>query len=334
MKVNPKIDELLNSFIDGQLTPRQQTELHRMIAHDLQIGQRLRHLQKCKLLLSSLPFAEAPAGMLERITTTLERKTLPIEPLSPFEQRAGKRHLVVRKVLAAAAIIGLVAVLAAVIYSIVSPQTTPEPRIVATHGQPSTSQPVESILPAMAAEFNGRIELKTNAFIEVDASINRVIADNDLLNCIGLRRQTDTSEYVLACSPRGLALLLADLENIWARLDSAALFVQTREFGNPVVVNAITAQQILEIASQSSLDRSIEVAKDFALLNNMVELLPGREVLTAVNDRTLDLTRHGWALGIPKPVLTGWPKIIKMSTTQSTFVPAKVNLVITVVAGK
>ena len=52
------IDELLNSFIDGELPQRQQVELRRLMAHDPQIIKRLRELQKCKILLGSLPFAK------------------------------------------------------------------------------------------------------------------------------------------------------------------------------------------------------------------------------------------------------------------------------------
>jgi hypothetical protein len=330
MKVNPKIDELLNSFIDGELNPRQQTEVHRLISHDPQIGQRLRQLQKCKMLLASLPCAKAPAGMLENIKASLERKALPLEPLSPLEQQAGRRHLMIRKVLAVAAMVGLVAILATVIYTIITPRVAPEPRVVATGNMPRTVEPVKSTTAAMAAEFNARLELKTGVFIEVDASINRAIADNDLLDCIALAREPDSSEYVLACSRKGLSLLLADLESIWARLDSASLLVQTREFGRPVAVNAVTPQQIGEIAGQDTFERSVEVAKDFALLNNMAELLPGKEVLTAINDR---VSAFVITPGIPKPVLTGWPKTIKESTGQLES-KAKVNLAITVIAGK
>jgi hypothetical protein len=330
MKVNPKIDELLNSFIDGELTPRQQTEVHRLIAHDPQVGQRLRQLQKCKMLLASLPFTEAPAGMLENIKASLERKALPLEPLSPLEQQTGRRHLLIRKVLAVAAMVGLVAVLAAVVYTIITPRVAPEPRIIATHNLPGTVEPVKSASAALAAEFNGRLEFKTSAFIEVDASINRAIADNDLLNCTALTREPDSSEYVLVCSRKGLGLLLADLESIWTRLDSATLLVQTKEFGRPVAVNAVTPQQISEIAGQDSFERSIEVAKDFAILNSMTEFFPGKEVLTAISDRT---SAFVISPGIPKPVLTGWPKTIKESTSHPES-SAKVNLAITVIAGK
>jgi negative regulator of sigma E activity len=332
MKVNPEIDELLNSFIDGELPPRQQTEIQRLIAHDPQVRQRLRQLQKCKMLLASLPFAEAPAGMLENIKAALEREALPYGPPSPLEESAGQRHLFVRKVLAVAAMVGLVAVLATVIYTIIAPRpTTLEHRIVATRSLPAAVEPVKSTLTAVAVEFNGRLELKTSSFIEVDASINRAIANNDLLNCISLTRESNASEYVLACSRKGLGLLVADLEGIWSRLDSAELVVQTKEFGRPVAINAVTPQQIGEIAGQDNFERSVEVARDFAVLNNIVENLPGKEVLTAINDRSSAFVTTP---GIPKPVLTGWPKTIKESAHRPAVGGAKVNLAITVIAGK
>jgi hypothetical protein len=332
MKVDPKIDELLSSFIDGELTPRQQTEVRRLIAHDPQINRRLRQLQKCKMLVGSLPFAKAPARMLEDIKAALEKRTSLSEPLSPLEEQMGQRHLLIRKVLAAAAIVGLVAILASVIYTILAPQATPEHPIIATHTPPAIIEPVKSTPTRLwQAQFNGRLELQTGTFIEVDASINRAIADNDFLDCTSLTRQPDSSEYLLTCSPKGLNLLLADLEGIWARLDSAKLLVQTKEFGRPVAVNAVTPQQIGEIAGQDSLEKSIEVAKDFDILNNLVELLPGKEVTIAINDRTSAFVTTP---GIPKPVLTGWPKTIKKSTSQPALGGAKVSLAITVVAGK
>jgi len=328
--VDPKIDELLSSSIDGELTPRQQTEVQRLAAHDPRIKQHLRQLQKCKMLLGSLPFAKAPARMLEDIKAALEKRTSLSRQLSPIEELAGQRHLLIRKVLAAAAIIGLVAVLASVIYTILAPPHTPQPPIIATHTPPAIIEPVKSAPTTMAAQFSARLELQTGTFVEVDAAINRAIADNDFLDCTVLTRQPDSSEYLLTCSPKGLNLLLADLEGIWPRLDSATLLVQPKEFGRPVAVNAVTPRQIGEIAAQDSIERSIETAKDFNVLNNMVELLPGKEVAAAISDRTSSLVTTPI---IPKPVLTAWPKTIKKPSGQLKT-GAKISIVITAASDK
>lgn len=332
MKLNPKIDELLNSFVDGQLSTRQQTEVHRLAAHDPQVRLRLQHLQKCKLLVGSLPSAAAPAQLAENVLASLERKTLLGEQPSPAEQLAGARHLFIRKVLSVAAIIFLVALLSAIVYTIVSPDvSSPQPTAtIATRSIPPAPGPLESKPAIMAVGFAGRLELRTSSFVEVDASISRAVADNDLLNCTTLTRDSDRSEYVLACTPKGLDLLLADLETIWPQLDSAEMFVQTPDFGRDVVVEAVTARQILEIARQQTTERIIRVAKDFAALNGVTELLPGKEVLAAIDKR---VSGFAAAPRIPKPVLTGWPKTIK--TSAGPFqTKGNVSLVITVLSGK
>jgi len=328
MKVDPEIDELLNCFIDGELTTREQAEVQRLLAHDAKIEQRLQQLQKCKMLVGSLPAAEAPVEMAEQVKASLERRTLLGEQSLVFAERSGARHLLVRKVLAAAAMIGLVAVLATTIYTIVAPQEAP-PVPVAMEGQtpPGEIEAVESRSGAMEMEFHGRLELKTSDLIAVDAFINRTIKDNSLSGAISPARQQEKSVYSLSCSREGLNLLLADLGGIWEKFDSATLFVETEVFGRPVVVDAVTAMQVAEIVNQESLQRCAEVAKDFALLNNIAQRLPGREILAAIDDRSRSL------ITLPKPVLTG-----KQKTTEK---PAgrvedkqKMHLNIVVVGGE
>jgi hypothetical protein len=217
MKENPNIDELLNSFIDGELTERHQTEVQRLISHDAQVALRLRELEKCKVLVSSLPSAEAPSRMVEQIKASLEEKTLVEQRQPVFDRREGARHLLARKVLAAAAMIGLVAVLTTVIYTIVTPESVP-----------------------LAMGFRGRLELKTSNLVGVDAVINKAIEDNGILRLGG----RDKGVYALSCSREAMNLLLADLNGVWPSFDSATLFVETKTPGGQVIVENVSAEQI------------------------------------------------------------------------------------------
>jgi hypothetical protein len=343
MKEDPKIDELLSSFIDGELTAREQTEVRRLITHDTKIAQRLRQLQKCKMLVSSLPVAEAPDEILENIKASLERRTLPSEPPSDFDEprtamvqgeRAGARNLLVRKVLAAAAMIGLVAVLAAVVYTIVTPETALErPVAIEARKLPGEIEVVEPRPPfllsqesrGVAMEFGGRLELKTSALVAVDAFINKAIEDNGLSGSISPARQQDKSVYSLSCSREDLNLLLADLGSIWEKFDSATLFVNTEVFGRQVAVESVTTRQIAEIVNQDSSKRCIEVAKDFAILNNMAARLPGREILAVVDDQSRSL------ITIPRPVLTWNQKTVKKSSGRAQ---GKKTVHLTIVVGR
>ena len=332
MKENSNIDEVLNSFIDGELTQRQRVEVQRLIAHDAQIAKRLAELQKCKMLVGSLPCAEAPAGMAEEIKASLERRALLGQQLQRPNQREGARHLLVRKVLATAAMIGLFAILGAVIYTIVAPQSVtekpiaiedwrkPARKVEVAELKPSTVATAEKLfaeasqpLPATSGEmeFKGRLELKTSALIAVDAFINRAIEDNGLLDYLSPKAEGDKNTYALSCSREALSLLLADLDSVWARFDSATLFVETETIGGQVVISGVSAEQIVEIANQASLERCIGVAKDFAVLNSMAELLPGREILAAIDDRRPNL------ITIPKPVLTSSEKTVKKPASRA-----------------
>jgi len=328
MKENPNIDELLNSFVDGELTARQQTEVQRLIAHDEKVAQRLRQLQTCKMLLSSLPVAEAPPQILENVKASLARRTLLVEHPSAFDEHLGARHLLGRKVFAAAAMLGLVGILTAVVYTIVAPQpVTQGPVAIERRDLPPRVDVVEPApIIVVAVPFSGRLELRTSYLPAVVAFINRTIEENIPSDEWIASDRSDVREpHALICSSESFNLLLAELGNIWDKLDSATLVVGTEVFGQQVVVGAVTAEQIAGIVNQDDSKRRIEVAKDFAVLNNIAEHLPGRGILTAIDDTTVDLITP------PKPRLTGGRETIEKSTTR-TEADKNVRLTITVTA--
>jgi hypothetical protein len=332
----PNIDELLNSFIDGELDQRHQTEVQRLIKHDKRIAERLLTLQNCKRLVSSLPYAEAPDGMLEDIKASLEEKKLTSSAARPVSfsahrQRQGARHLLVRRLTAAAAMIALVGVLAAVIYSIVAPQVVtnkpvaveqpakPQPREVAT-----TEKPIRQTTLA-EMKFGGRLELKTSSPLEVAAFINKAIEYNITSDeRIAAVPAEPGESHALICSRQNLKLLLDDLGTIWDKIDSATLFVQTNRPEGQIVIDAVAPEQIIEIAKQDDFQMQIKTAKYFAAMNNMAERSPGKEVLIAIDDSIPRL------ITIPKPVLTSSEKTIKKPPAQAED-SQKVHLTITVV---
>ncbi len=294
MKDELNIDELLNSYVDGELTARQETEVRRMIDNDPQIAQRLQQLQKCKMLMSSLPAANAPAQMLDNIKASLETRTPPGKLRPVVEKQVGTRSLLAQRIITVAAMIGLVVVLTAVMYTIAPPDTAPE-----------IIEGMESGPTVVAAKvFRSRLEMKTSDFIAVDAFINRAIEDNSLSESLAPTREPNRRIYSLTCSEQGLNLLLADLRNIWNKLDAATFFIDTEVFGEQVVIETVTAEQITEIISQLESNKYIETAKDIAVLNNMAERMPGREIISAI-----EVSMDG-LITIPKPVLTSKePKI-------------------------
>lgn len=328
----PNIDELLNSFIDGELDQRHQTEVQRLIKHDKRIAERLLTLQKCKRLVSSLPYTEAPQEMLGDIKASLKERKLLVQPARGEQrrrEREGARHLLVRRLTAAAAMIGLVAVLAAVIYSIVAPQTQKsEPAVtVATAEKPIRQTTIAEM------KFSGRLELKTSSPSEVAAFINKAIeynipSDERTVAVPGKLRES----HALICSRQNLRVLMDELGTIWDKINSATLLVNTDQPEGQIVIDAVAPEQIIEIAKQDDFETQIKTAKYFAAMNNMAKLSPGKEVLTAIDNSIPDL------ITIPKPVLTSGvshpqaesEKTIKKPPAQAED-SRKVRLTITVV---
>ena len=85
----------------------------------------LKELQKYKMLLGSLPQAQAPAHLFENVRASLERSVLLDEYHGKARAKAGAVHLFARRMVAAAAMIALVGVLGFVIYNIVKPEAKP-----------------------------------------------------------------------------------------------------------------------------------------------------------------------------------------------------------------
>jgi hypothetical protein len=321
MKEIPNLDELLNSFIDGELAPRQHTEVQRLLAHDEKIAQRLDELQQCKMLLISLPVVDAPPQILENVKASLARRTLLGEEPSAFDEQIGARHLLGRKLFAAAAMLGLVGILAAVVYSILAP-TVPQGPIAAERRNMPPTIDLSELAPVtvVAAPFSGRLELQTNTLPAVVGFINRAIEENIPSDeWIASDQGKSREPHLLICSSESFNLLLARLDDIWDKLDSATLFVNTDVFARKVIVQEVTAEQIADIVNHDDSTRRIEVARDFAVLNNISEYLPGREILTAIDNTTVGLITP------PRPVLTS-----KMTTKVAPRTGADKNIYLTI----
>jgi anti-sigma factor RsiW len=298
------IDELLNSYIDGELTQKQQVEVRRLITDDDQIARRLRDLQKCKMLVACLPHAQAPAGTLSSLAPRASS-------LAAGRWVHGSRATG-RRVLAVAGMIAIMAVVTAVMYSIFAPQDTAE------RSTPGT---------AAAAGFSGKLELTTSDLTAVDAFINRVIRDNELSDCVRTASLADRRVYSFSGGRDAVNLLLADLATIWERFGSATLMVETPKFSEQVVLGSVTAEQVAQIVKQEHQEKAIRMAKDFAVLNKMAELLPGKEILAAAGEKKPSL------ITIPKPVLTGDGKTAKKPALPDADTK-EVELTIVVAAGK
>jgi anti-sigma factor RsiW len=289
MKANPNIDELLCSFVDGELPPRQQTEVQRMAARDPEVSRRLRQLQNCKTLVSALPRAEAPDELLEQIKLAVERKTLLEEQPATGIHAAGVIHLLARRFLAAAAMIALLGVLGFVVYQIVAPVPgTGVQTPVAGIERPLGIEPSRpGAVPTMVADsgFSGRLEIRTATAAQADAVLKRAVEQNGLSALVASDDVTGIRTYKLVSSRQGVGRLIASLQGIWQSFDSVALHIEgPGEHASPVTVNAITPEQAVSIVTSRNTGASVEAARDYAVLNAMAQRTPGREALAIISN--------------------------------------------------
>ncbi len=313
MKPNPNLDELLSSFMDGELSPRQRTEVQRMAAHDPAVARRLCQLQNCRALFCALPPAEAPSDMLEQIKQSLERKTLLQEHPASRRRAAGVMQLVFRKFVAAAAMIALVAVLGAVVYQIVSPVPDDGLSPVATPTNPPESVPENMGGPAPAilvadARFSGRLELQTAVFASTDAFLRREILTCGLENVAEAGLANDQRVYQVTGSREGITRLVASLSGVWQDFESALLEVDaTEDTAGSVTIESVTPDQVAAVVAGDS----YETAATYAIMNRLMHNGLNGDV-SSIHENSGGLLAMDI---IPMPKLTGPGKPIEATHT-------------------
>jgi len=308
---NPKIEELLNSYIDDELSADERSQVQRLVRENHTIAQRLRQLERCKALVSSLPPAEPPAQVVAGIKQLLRSHSAGTSESKHIESRRGARHLFIRHVLAASIIIGLVGIFGAVVYKIVGPEKTTMP-IVAVQPAPAVEPAVTPVetkkAVAVAAAENSTsiglysLQLQTADFTAVDAYVNKLLEESPWLRYEATKDQPGKSAYRILCSRGGLEAMMSDLATVWSKFDSTTLIVRTDDVGRYVTVESVKPEQIADIARQDTIDGRTKLAKDFATLNSVEKIMPDEKMLAATERPMPELTT------IPKPVLTSGDK--------------------------
>lgn len=327
MKPNPNLDELLSSFMDGQLSPRQRTEVQRLAAHDPEVARRLRQLQNCRTLYSSLPAAKAPSDLLEQIKTSLERHTLLQEPPSVRGRTFGAVQLAFRRLVSVAAVIALVGVLGVVVYQIVSPIPQGGVGSRMANDSPARVQPSSTtVTPLMVADdgFTGRLELRTAKLAQVDTFLGRTIENNGLSCRVESTVLGNQRVYRIAGSRESVNRLVASLSGVWQNFDNATMQVDRPENSVPVVIEAVTPEQTAGIVAQNSTNASVQTAANYALMNHMTRNMPGKEIQPLIQT---DSGSQFAMINIPQPRETG-PDNATRAAQAPTQQKAQVNLTI------
>ncbi len=334
MKLNPNLDELLSSFMDGELSPRQRTEVQRMAARDAQVARRLQQLQNCRSLFCALPVEKAPSDLLEQIKVSLERHSLLQEQPAVRKRSIGAWHLAFRRLVAAAAVLVLMGVLGVVVYQIVAPvPRAAVPLASDRRGLSGGERDRITVTPLTVADdgFTGRLELRTARLAYADTFVARAIENSGLSG----REESDIVSnkrvYRVTGTRESVNRFVASLSGVWQNFEDAVLQVDRPESPEaPVIVEAVTPEQAAGIVAQNSTQASVEAATGYAVMNRIAKSMPGSEIRSLIPDdpRALFAT-----LSKPQPRETG-PQTAPASAAVRPEGKAQVSLTIVLLAAQ
>jgi hypothetical protein len=320
---NQNIEELLNGFIDGELSTEEAAQVQQLVEKDQSIARRLHEIETCRLLVSSLPPAEPPAEVVSGIKELVQGKWSQGVRVDYTQKRGTKSfsisrghwHLLSRQLIAASVVIGLLGVLAGVIYKIVVPETTTT-RTIAM--QPTIMKSVTSTETAKTANQANvgiySLQLTTADFAGVDAYINKLLEESTWLKyqrAAEPRLTGGQSVYTVYCSKAGLDELMTNLATVWSRFDSATLVVHNADTSDQVAVEQVRPEQVSDIAKRDTIAERMKLAKDFAVINDIRRLMPQERMLALGNG------------GGPEPELTAIPKPVLTSGDKSSITAPK-----------
>jgi hypothetical protein len=294
MKDMEQIEELLNSYIDGELDERKTNEVKRLIDHDKEIFDIYDSLKRYKNLMDSVSQIPCPDGLGDSINKQLERQIL-LADTSVYSHSAGRRHLILRRFMTAAAMIALAAVLSFVILDIFIPKSSRDkffantmrkktfkevlyekpfpseaaPDEIASLPAPKQNIPITPVrgndVPLVAV-----LTLETKSPIEIDWLVAKAMTTTGIFNqTTAIDRQPGSVKYVINCNNESAANLLAELSFIWPQCRNAKLDIGTDQAGKYITVNNVSAQQTLAICKADTYPARLKMANDLAAVNRV-----------------------------------------------------------------
>ena len=328
MKDIELVEELLNSYIDGELDERKSNEVRRLIDNDPEVRKLFDSLSRYKKLIGCVTPVSVPEGFSEGVAKQLERQIL-LADTNVYHHRAGRRHLILRRVMTAAAMIVLLAVLSVVIFDIFVPKSSRDKLVGDVMARKQKTQvmyekPFEEVQPAqeevvavkpadtVTVPLVARLTLTTENPVETDWLIGKALTNTGLFDkTVAVDRKTDSVRYVLNCSRESLVSLLGELSFIWPECTDAKLEVGTEQAGKYVAVNNATAEQVLDICKADSYSQRIRMANDIAIINDASMADVAKQYIAKDNiDYDLLLPN--------KPVLTSTEKVPVPQTSNSS----------------
>jgi hypothetical protein len=279
--------ELLSGYIDDQLSPRQITELKRLLNHNPQLQQELASLERQQQLLQTLPREAAPPELAGDIKAALERRFILHHSVRHFVP-AGHRGLWVRRIAAIAALV-LVPLLALslVVYTILRPPAAEPGAFPASDSMGISANEGRQIPETdFAVNYTPVLQFHTRQPIAAADFIEKKIHTLGLMNFTAGQRESDRASFKITCSRQYLAGLIGQMRELWPLCDKTAYALLNKDGSQPVVqVGGIELPQVLEMLRLNDVSEAVRLASAIAEKNT---LAPAAETNPAFPPSPLD----------------------------------------------
>jgi hypothetical protein len=335
MKDMENIEEMLNCYLDGELDERKSNEIQRLIDNDSQVQGLYDSLKRYKNLMDTVCQVPAPEGLCDNITAHLEREVL-LADTPIYSLKAGRRHLMARRLMTAAAVIALAAALSAVIFDIFVPKSSRQQFLSSALRKKTIKQVLyekpfadtkqqqdTKVVPQnYDVPFVAILTLKTNSPIEVDWFVAKALTTTNLFSqTTAIDRRAGTVRYVINCNNQSLAGLIQELSFIWPQCTDTKIAIGTEQTGKYIAINNISAQQAMEICKAENSGQRLRIANDLAIINKFTApAIIDRQYAAADIDYDLLVSQ--------KPALTSTEKTQIAGQSSSDFKNATLTIIV------
>jgi hypothetical protein len=259
-KDNLDIEELLSAYLDGELSEKERLYVEQRLSEDAEVMDLFKQIRRVSQEVSALPMASAPKELAGNIQYELERDFL-LGKEDVLSELAGEKHLQVRWLVSAAAVLILAGVIVTVVFTVLkNPADSgfpPDPPGVVMIPSEVPVEAVARIIeqdpdPETPALQYSRLKLSVQSLKQdsVEPTVERFLESHEIDQVIRNKSSEGAMHYAFSC-------MISQLDDLVVRLRSqneCRFDLQTPNTGTDtgISVQGVSKKQIMQVASLGS----------------------------------------------------------------------------------
>jgi hypothetical protein len=208
------------------------------------------------------------------------------------DPKAGHRHLLLRKLTAAAAVLLLVGFMTIVVVNILTPAKEAEQFAL----DDVKNKYIDSVklapeqdytLLADSVEyklFYAELTVEVLDVVSMNEYLQKVFYDNDLIDSTVPIRNPQFSRYVIKADKQRVNMLLSDLDRVWDKFHDVRLTIFGDRPDSSLILPNAEVEDISAILNNNADKDYVQIARDYARNKELYDSLPGRDIVELAYD--------------------------------------------------